>query len=92
MTEQRGFIDNSPAPDKCESLWGGNECPNAPAFLIVTISRPGFAIMCEPHKDGFLQFNKGGDYRVEPYSIGRAKELQSEVDAAFNSSTKRKTK
>lgn len=84
MATQRGFIDNTPEPDKCESHWGSNECPNAPAFLIVVISRPGFAIMCEPHKEGFLQFNKGGDYRVEPYSLERAKELQVLVAAQAN--------
>lgn len=84
MAEQRGFIDNTPEPDKCETKWGRNECPNAPAFLIVVISRSGFAIMCEPHKNGFVDFNKGDDYKVEPYSLTRAKELQAEVDRAYS--------
>lgn len=84
MAEQRGFIDNSVEPDKCETLWGRNECPNRPAFLIVTISRSGFAIMCEPHKDGFTNFNRGGDYRVEPYSLERAKEIQAQIDADWS--------
>lgn len=84
MATQRGFIDNSPEPDKCETLWKpGVPCPNNPEFLIVVISKPGFAIMCEPHKNGFLQFNKSGDYGVEPYSLERAKELQAQIDAVY---------
>lgn len=83
MAEVKSHIDNSSEPDKCETLWGRNECPNAPAFLIVTISRPGFAVMCEPHKEGYEKFQRGHDYRVEPYSLERAKELQAQVDAVY---------
>lgn len=80
MAKVIGDLDNSTEPTACETSWGNLKCPNAPAFLIITISNPGFAIMCEPHKEGFDRFQRGHDYRVEPYTLNRAKELQAELE------------
>ena len=83
MPEQRGFIDNSVDPISCEALWGENKCPNAPEFLIIVKSKPGFAVMCGPHRVGFDNWQGGHDYTVEPYTFRRAKELQTIMDAAY---------
>jgi hypothetical protein len=96
MTQIKNDIDNTFVPDKCESLWGRNPCPNNPKFLVITKHAVGFAVMCRPHKEGFLQTASHGnrllegdhiaDYTVELYTIERARELQELVQLASTDS------
>lgn len=73
------FIDNELEPVACESRSGGNDCPNLPKWILVTISAPGFAVVCDEHRAGFDRLQQGRDYTVEPYTLERAKDLQKFV-------------
>jgi hypothetical protein len=83
------FIDNDVDPTSCESKWGDLPCVNAPAWLLITISRPGFALMCEEHRAGFEGSVQGHDYTVEPYTLERAKELQRFVSDHYRDAHER---
>lgn len=44
-----------PTTGTCESSWGSNSCPNAAEFILKVTTNNGFAIMCGPHKDGYIR-------------------------------------
>jgi len=45
--------------------------------LIITKRKPGFAIVCGPHRESFERSFASDDYTIEPYTLARAKELQA---------------
>lgn len=75
-------VSNEGKPDgTCESFWGRNKCPNHAEFIIKNTTNIGFAIMCEPHKDGFLaSWPADGGIEVLPYSDDLATAYQKAID------------
>ena len=51
---------DTPHDGKCESLWRPDlPCPNPAEFILRDPKTKGFAIMCSPHAEGFLQTYRG---------------------------------
>lgn len=68
--------------DLCESAWRpGLECPNQAEFILRCLDNAGFAIMCGPHKDGFLDGRMPEQAGVEvlDYSHDLALNLQRDA-------------
>lgn len=63
------MLEGTPHTGRCESLWRPDlECPNAAEFIIRNRSNKGYAVMCAPHAQGFLEQYRGGDLDIIAYT------------------------
>ena len=61
--------EGTPHNGLCESLWKpGLTCPNQAEFIIRNRKNKGYAVMCGPHAQGFLETYRGGDLDIIAYS------------------------
>jgi len=51
----------------CDSQWGANKCPNRAEFILRNSDNLGFALMCGPHKEGYLEQFGGVGFDVLPF-------------------------
>lgn len=61
----------------CECYWRNNRCLNKAEYIIKCLSNNGFSIMCEVHKDQYIErdiyTDNSGLYRIEWYSLEQTK-------------------
>lgn len=59
---------DTPHNGLCQSLWRPDvPCPNAIEFILMSTTNNGYALMCGPHKEGFLAAYPNLALRVEPW-------------------------
>jgi hypothetical protein len=68
--------------DRCDCLWGRNECPNEAATIVKNRDNAGFSIMCEVHTDGFRADFASAPVEYLTYSRELAEQLTIEAKAA----------
>jgi len=66
----------------CDSQWGSNKCPNRAEFILFNLDNAGFAIMCGPHKEGYLAERGGTGVDVWIYDPDVVRDLTESAKAA----------
>jgi hypothetical protein len=68
--------------DRCDCLWGKNECPNEAAAIVINQTNAGFAIMCHAHAHLFRDDYPQALVEYAQYTRELAEQLTERAKAA----------